>query len=234
MNLSTATPVEIDTQLAKLYSDIAAAQHRLDSALAVIHEYVGDRKRGRAAYKLDHATATAQASQGIEKARAEGDKFYIHNEALKAVNAAVDARGELSTLEAECELIDMEYASRPWSRFIAVQDGHLHSGTRCAGGTIRVTTQLGWHPELSGKTEAEAVAELGPLLCTHCFPSAPVEWTVGVAKKKVAEGYCEGQGEQGFDLQMQYVSPRGKCPKCKQGVSVSRTGKVLRHKLRKA
>lgn len=233
MDLTAATPAEIDAQLASLHGDISEATRSLNAALDVIHEYVGDRKRGRAAYKLDHDTAIAQASAKIEKAEADGDRFYVHGQAEKAVRRVADMANVISTFEAECESIDMEYASRPWSRFIAVQDGHIHSSKYCAGGTIRATTQLGWHPELSGKTEAEAVAELGPLLCTHCFPTAPVEWTIGKPVKKVAEGYCDGQGEQGINLQMQYVSPRGDCPKCKQATGISKTGKVLRHKLPK-
>lgn len=231
MNLTTATPVEIDTKLAQLHREMAQAEQRITSALATIHNYVGDRKRGRAAYKLDHGTAIAKATQNIAKAHAEGDRFYIHDDAEKSITRLHDARDLRDTLEAECDAIDLEYTSRPWSRFISVQGGHIHSGTRCAGGTIRVTTSLGWNPQLSGKTEAEAVELLGPLLCTHCFPSAPVEWTVGKAAKKVAEGYCDGQGEQGIDLDMRYYSPRGRCPKCKQGTGISKTGKVLKHKL---
>jgi len=231
VDLTTATPVEIDTELARLHGDIAEARKRLDGALDVIHEYVGDRKRGRAAYKLDHGTATMQASKRIDKAHAEEDKFYTHGEAERAIGRATDMHDVIAALETKCEQIDMEYASRPWSRFISVEDGHVHSGTRCAKGTIRVTTKIGWHPELSGTTEADAVAKLGPMLCTHCFPTAPVEWTIGTAKKKVTDGYCDGQGEQGINLDMSYVTPRGNCPKCKQGTGISRTGKVLKHKL---
>lgn len=231
MDLSTATPVEIDTKLAQLHSDIATARSRLDSALAAIHEYVGDRKRGRTPYKLDHGTATARASQRIEEARAEGDKFYLHGQVERAIGCTFDMHDVIAALETKCEQIDMEYASRPWSRFIAVQDGHLHSGTRCAGGTIRVTTQLGWHPELSGKTEAEAVAELGPMLCTHCFPSAPVEWTVG--KPKPAR--CEGSGKRfAGECRRRGMSYYGECTGCGEIQTVTTNGLIRAHKPKKA
>jgi hypothetical protein len=45
--------------------------------------------------------------------------------------------------------------------------------------TCRPTTTYGWLPSLSGKTESEAVADLGPTLCSVCYPTAPTEWTEG-------------------------------------------------------
>jgi exonuclease VII small subunit len=40
---------------------------------------------------------------------------------------------------------------------------------------------------LSGLTEADAVEEYGEILCSICYPSAPVEWTNGVNKKTAAQ-----------------------------------------------
>lgn len=62
-----------------------------------------------------------------------------------------------------------------WSRFFLVtsSNGHVHSSMHCS--TCRPTTTYGWLPELSGSTEAEAVADLGSNLCSVCFPTAPVE-----------------------------------------------------------
>src|SRR4029077_18387913 len=88
---------------------------------------------------------------------------------------------------AEAATLDAEYDSRPWTRYIAVMGGHIHSGYWCAGGTIRRTTIRQWAPLLSGKTAGDAVAELGEALCTHCYPSAPVAWTAGrVTEQKPA------------------------------------------------
>ena len=61
---------------------------------------------------------------------------------------------------------------------------HIHSSTSCH--TLRPTTKIGWLPELSGLTESDAVDEWGEILCSHCFPSAPVAWTIGVNKKDAA------------------------------------------------
>ena len=46
--------------------------------------------------------------------------------------------------------------------------------------------RYGWLPKLSGMTEAEAVEEHGPALCSVCFPSAPVEWQGGKITKAQA------------------------------------------------
>src|SRR6185369_10664798 len=57
--------------------------------------------------------------------------------------------------------------------------GHIHSSMRCS--TCRFDTEFGWLPTLSGLTEAEAVAAHGAILCTVCYPTAPVEWTGGIS-----------------------------------------------------
>ena len=47
-------------------------------------------------------------------------------------------------------------------------------------------TRFAWLPELSGLTERDAVEAHGAILCTVCFPSAPVEWTGGISKAEQA------------------------------------------------
>lgn len=74
------------------------------------------------------------------------------------------------------------YELHRWSRFFIVKNnnGHIHSSMNCS--TCFHDTQFGWLPSLSGLTEAEAVADQGSILCTICYPSAPVEWTNGISK----------------------------------------------------
>lgn len=73
-----------------------------------------------------------------------------------------------------------------WSRFHLVTSsaGHVHSSMSCH--TCRPTTKFGWLPKLSGQTEAEAVSELGAVLCSACFPSAPVAHQGGKLTKAQA------------------------------------------------
>lgn len=69
-----------------------------------------------------------------------------------------------------------------WSRFFSVTGGHIHRSTMCP--SLRPTTSISWLPELSGETEKDAVEMYGSVLCSKCFPSAPVEWTAGKVKTK--------------------------------------------------
>ena len=77
----------------------------------------------------------------------------------------------------QAELADAGNAYAGWSRFFPTETnsgGHIHSSTSCH--TLRVSTDVRWRPDLSGKTVDEAVAALGPLLCQVCFPEAKAEY----------------------------------------------------------
>jgi hypothetical protein len=97
---------------------------------------------------------------------------------------------DVQQIVAELKAMDAAYTG--WSRFFLVTSspGHIHSSMYCT--TCRHTTEYGWLPQLSGKTEADAVKDCGPTLCTVCFPTAPTDWTTGKkitaaqAAKKVA------------------------------------------------
>ena len=84
---------------------------------------------------------------------------------------------EREALFAERDALEATYTG--WPRFFLVTSspGHIHSSMQCS--TCRWSTTFGWLPELSDMTEADAVAECGPTLCTVCFPSAPLDWTSG-------------------------------------------------------
>jgi hypothetical protein len=83
------------------------------------------------------------------------------------------AQAEVDRERAEFDRLNAAYTG--WSRFFVVTSstGHIHSNMRCS--TCRWTTTFGWLPNLSGLTEADAVAECGPALCSVCFPSAPLD-----------------------------------------------------------
>jgi hypothetical protein len=101
---------------------------------------------------------------------------------------ATDAEKAESRAKADAAMravIEFANGYTGWSRFWLVVSsvGHIHSTTACT--TCFVTTEFALLPELSGSTEAEAVAGYGAVLCTVCFPSAPVEWTGGELRSKV-------------------------------------------------
>ena len=96
-------------------------------------------------------------------------------------------------------------------------------------------TSFGWLPALSGLSEKDAVAEQGPVLCTVCFPSAPVEWTEGQLNANgeyvAPKTYCSGSGTR--NVKGEIGPPRGYsmtryavCADCETVVQF--TNKVLR------
>ena len=199
------TPKEIDTKLAELYTELYRLQDRFASTESSILHAAGASfyYRGRQRVtdmqvdealeilKQDAAYIEAyKAEHGYTEPRDYGEyhgtnwdayegRVAIHEhrrpaELLEKLEALALELGELHT-----EIVKLEQLYTGWSRFFLVTSsaGHVHSSMHCS--TCRPTTRYGWLPELSGKTEAVAVDELGPTLCTVCFPSAPVEYTEG-------------------------------------------------------
>jgi hypothetical protein len=116
----------------------------------------------------------------IERAEKQGrdpQKYWDS----RAHNLAAIAR-----LEADAAPYVDLYRQHHWSRFFLVlnSNGHIHRDTSCS--TCYVTTEYAWLPALSGLTEADAVEAHGSILCSVCFPTAPVEWTNGESKDKAA------------------------------------------------
>lgn len=117
-----------------------------------------------------------------------------------------------------------------WNRFFLVE--HIHSSQHCS--SFRENTKIGWLPDVSGLTEAEAVKEHGAILCTICFPTAPTDWTKGLSPEE--QGYCAGSGKQHSTEHLtgrenQYYSPAGYCPECLQWNTLTRTGALRKHKV---
>lgn len=144
-NLSTATPAEIDTELAAIY---AAAAPLIAKAMQ---------------YR-DAAENYRQPKYGPpnEITAAKYDQ--------EASEAAAAYRAKM----AECEPFDAEYDRRGgWTRAFIVSGGHVHTSMACS--TCYPTTRFGWMPEWSGQPESEIVDAAGERACTICYPSAPVE-----------------------------------------------------------
>lgn len=98
-----------------------------------------------------------------------------------------------------------------------------------------VDTRIGWLPQNSGQTEAEAVAEHGAILCTICYPSAPTEWTLGKQDPTV----CPGSGTNvRNNLPSRFGYSYGNyatCPDCGKRTGVSKSSiRIPKHKLPKA
>jgi rubrerythrin len=115
-----------------------------------------------------------------------------------------------------------------WTRFFRVIGGHIHSSMECSTcNKAGHTTDFQWLPDLSGLTEANAVAIHGPWLCTVCYPTAPVEFTNGAELDAAAKAAkrCPASGN--------YVASGGrqalKCPACGKRVRVSSNSSLFTH-----
>ncbi len=172
---------------------------------------------GRIAAAWDVYWALKAPFDRIVKSKMQSEKYAVRYEKENRERWAADSRAEVE--KAEAKLVELrpglaaamktaqdmdkaEYAG--WQRFFLVE--HIHSSQHCS--SFRATTRIGWLPELSGLTEAEAVAEKGAILCTICFPSAPVEFTRGVQDDTV----CPGSGKTIPEASRKGMG--GICPDC--------------------
>lgn len=218
MDLATATPVEIDTILADLYGK----QWEADSQ----REY--------------YTKAALEIENGIAKhlTGKYGNRYFgWKQETADEYHTKADGyQAKVDDLAMEMLPYEAEFARRPWTRFYLVQDGHVHSSMRCSTcNKMGKRTKFGWLPEWSGQSEAETLETLvtksnKTILCTVCYPTAPVAWTVA----RVDDDQCPGSGT--FDYPNDtarrgyYSGNYGVCTHCNARITVTSTGKMRKHK----
>jgi hypothetical protein len=122
MDTTTATPLQIDTQLAELFAEMARADSARDAALTLAHRAAGDKQvRGygrRAAWGMTDEAAIAAIAE------LDTDLADIARRDLERAVA------RMAAAEAQAEPLHAEYARRPWSRFFSVPGGHIHKDNR--------------------------------------------------------------------------------------------------------
>jgi hypothetical protein len=176
-----------DETVAALSSAAANAQAALTRHEDHMHHAAGDKqhadygygRRGRMVWGMNLTAVTATLAvmdmSGRQLSLSAARDGYTPGSVLAAHVNLTRTLADINTQIAEKDAI---YRADPWQRFFPcmANNGHIHaSAYGCP--TVRWTTDMRWHPSLSGHTAAEAVAELGPALCSKCFPAAPVEWT---------------------------------------------------------
>ncbi|ONI88101.1 hypothetical protein ALI22I_20395 [Saccharothrix sp. ALI-22-I] len=223
MNLKTATPGEIDSELAKLYGVVATAYGTVDDAVDVLHHLLGDRKQGRGkrAYWLDGPDRT------IERAHerlAAGTLAPYADSVREHLALIEEKRAEVRVALDAIKPLEGEHERRGWTRYFIVtsSNGHIHANTACSN---RGWTAYGWLPKLSDLTPADAVEAHGPLLCTKCFPNAPVEWTVGKAKP----ASCAGSGKAPVKYERRGRFYGGECAGCGTWKPANTNGGLRKH-----
>ena len=167
-----------------------------------------------------------ETADSLENARTDVDKAYEHYRELES-----------------------RYTG--WPRFFTTKgpNGHIHSSMNCSTcNKMGTRTDFSWQPELSGLGESDAVAKLGPAMCTTCFPSAPTNWTNGKIGQSpeamAASGICPGSGSIEYDestLNEYELYKRGMkvtdryvdCPECGQQFILTAKGVIRKHKIPK-
>src|SRR5580765_2744899 len=137
-----------------------------------------------------HWAVSEQDTVAAVKARLESGEPFGADRLRTALGQLANAQRAADAAGKALADLDAIFTEYRWSRFFSVPNGHVHANISSGECSRTPSTVHGWHPELSGLTEADAVAQLGPLLCSRCFPSAPVEWTVGRPKSD----RCQGSG----------------------------------------
>lgn len=143
---ATMTPAEIDTELARIWSERQQAEATVAQADRDFERYT-------------------HADLEIPRRKAEIDRIAVRKStALVQVAKAIKAA---APYEAEFR------ARGGWLRYFLVtnSNGHVHREMNCT--TCFSTTQYAWLIDLADCNEAEMVEEWGERACTVCFPAAP-------------------------------------------------------------
>ncbi|BCN46577.1 hypothetical protein RE9431_48340 (plasmid) [Prescottella equi] len=219
---TTATAIDpktVDRALADLHARRWEIVDRLDATYRSIHHAIDDRQVTRSRWALTDIDAYERLV-GLLDAPNPAPRLRDYAYLIDRVS---QYRDERAVITAEIETAEAPYRANPWPRYYLVDRGHIHANPYCH--TLRPSTRLGWLPDLSGDTEADAVTAHGPLLCTHCFPSAPVEWTVGPAKEEDPT-MCSHKRMREWKTRGRYAW----CGACGGVASVTSIGNLRKHK----
>jgi hypothetical protein len=197
---------EFDKRLAEVHAELGKNDARQERILNQMHVLLGDERR-RAGRRHDWQLSTAEARLQVRQAIRYSTSSRQVSDARELNRADSETRDDGTRLRLIISSMDDIYLSIRWSRFFpcANRDGHIHRSLHGCS-TIRFTTHMQWRPDLSGKTDAEAVAELGEALCTFCFPEAPSAWkakTLGQVRDERTAG--ERAAAKAARLEAKYI-----------------------------
>lgn len=178
-------PHQVDEALAALYHVRTAAAVRIGWADNEAQAAKGGHGFIKEKNRFGHLYTVQESWELLEAALADPDEPAWSKEKLQRIAASRD-ENRATYQDAQDAILELDGHYTGWSRFFLVisSAGHIHRSQECH--TCRVTTEYGWLPKLSGKSEDEAVEKLGPKLCSVCFPSAPVEHQGGKITKAQA------------------------------------------------
>ena len=189
-----------DTKLAELNRQLQSAQNQFFfhvnqiNELAKLFEPYQGSKNTRGAYQhkeqqqqkhfFHFLNATPEERQRIIDLALANAKSHEQNSLGSNIAKYGIAEAEVNRIQTEMKPLNDLFGVNQWSRFFLVTNtnGHVHRSMNCS--TTYDTTDWKWLPHLSGLTDKEAVDDQGGILCTHCFPDAPSDYTAGESKAK--------------------------------------------------
>lgn len=197
------TPERIhDERMLELMRDVADAERKLGWAESALRsQSLGNRYLRTDSRTIDEVLVALEERKAEDIARwvdhqdAEGMMAYAARKYDEVVDKYSDAG--IVCADAYNALRDHEKHYRGWQRFFLVTSsaGLVHRDMNCPTcNKGRQATTFALLPSLSGQTIGDLVAVLGPVLCSVCWPEAPVEWTdavripTGIAVKLFEEG----------------------------------------------
>ena len=174
-------PQAFDTVLAALSDKMGDRMRAVAAHTAKLHELAGDSK----SYRNSRVPVWGLSDLEVER---EAQRKVAHGD-LAAMNILAQRASEQAILDAinfEIDNMNAVYmrAGNRWTRFfpsVTKSQPHIHRSLSCH--TLHATTVMTWAPQLSGRTDEQAVAELDEALCSVCFPDAPVALHEYVSRK---------------------------------------------------
>lgn len=233
MDLTTAAPSEIDAKLAELERAEGSAEQKIAFVVADMHYGLGERATYATRNRKAWPTTDKQAIEAVRAKAAAGEKMssqYSYRPFAVLFGKYEAAVADLEAIYAQAKPLNDEFVRRGgWSRFFLVQGGHYHRDMTCSTCNKNgLRTRFGWNPEMSGMSEDEAIAEFGrraAVLCSVCFPNAPVE----MYEKRANPNECPGgQYVAGSDRRTG-MSTHGECPTCHGRHLINAGGAVRKH-----
>jgi hypothetical protein len=261
--MNNLPPVAVDLIYLERLAALSRAGEAVEKAAArVLNEagkqvYVLSGRYGRWVTIRREVTHLAVA-RGVTEAEAapyilEVPAALAEGLAPRSAPLLADAEAARAAAREACRECEDEYDRRPWARYwlVVSSDGHIHRSRHCSTcNKGQSPTRFALAAYLSGKPVEEAVADLGPALCSVCFPDAPVESKEQArissrlaltlaeegceafqkARKEAAAKLalrCPGSGQQakpGAGINTQ------KCPVCGEWQRAVPSGKVRPHK----
>jgi hypothetical protein len=227
----TRHEVMIDTEIAAAYGVVTEKARRVDSVASQIRHLLPNSMRTRdSAYMVIDGkieVASVERLRTMFDAGEIGPKAgYNHGFYADEFVKYDERKVELDAAQADYREKNSQYEG--WSRFFLVPAGHIHSSLSCSTCNKEgKSTNFGWLPDLSGLAESDAVKEHGAILCTVCYPSAPVEYTnkYDLDKASKAENRCPSSGtgtwRNGERLR--------RCPDCDARITVTGRGLIKAH-----